>query len=259
MIQEFLRHLLTAAPEHIKKMGYLAESIAIDARQARCKAAWTPHLETTKDTIADECARLGSLDTINVYGAGGLYDVPLERLNLHAATVNLTDIVVLKRARKLTQGLDHLRLVEHDITEYAKPFYEFLTSSNSRLPDVPMHPDLSLGYKPDLAISLNLISQLAIPFYGSCEKYGKTCKPEKLHRLLATAHLNGLKALGCPVLIIADIERVYEENGQEIDREPALPPDLLDMPYKSWWWDIAPKGEANRTINIRHHVGAWRL
>jgi hypothetical protein len=42
MIFEAIQHFITPAPEHIKKMGYLREAIAIEARAKRCKNAVAP-------------------------------------------------------------------------------------------------------------------------------------------------------------------------------------------------------------------------
>ena len=39
MILEALTHLMTPAPRYVKKMGYLKEAIAIEARVKRCQSA----------------------------------------------------------------------------------------------------------------------------------------------------------------------------------------------------------------------------
>ena len=38
-------------PRYVRAMGYLHEQVSIKARHDRCRRAWEPHLERTKDVL----------------------------------------------------------------------------------------------------------------------------------------------------------------------------------------------------------------
>ena len=51
MIAELLRYLVTPCPRYVRAMGYLHEQVSIKARHDRCRRAWEPHLERTRNVI----------------------------------------------------------------------------------------------------------------------------------------------------------------------------------------------------------------
>ena len=80
MIIEWIRSLLTPCPKWARKMGYLAESIAIQARAKRCSAAWAPHQEQSRQMILQAANQCEQKRTVVIAGSGACLDVPLLEL-----------------------------------------------------------------------------------------------------------------------------------------------------------------------------------
>ena len=94
MIIEFLKYLTTPAPRAVKKLGFVAGAIAIEARYKRQKNHWQLHLDKTKQTIMTEVAKLPPQSNILVLGAGGLFDLPYEAISDDDKNLILMDIIL---------------------------------------------------------------------------------------------------------------------------------------------------------------------
>jgi len=79
------------------------------------------------------------------------------------------------------------------------------------------------------------------------------------HDNVLKAHVNWLKKQQSNVLLISDISREYYQGERLVETVASLPELDLEAANETWVWDIAPKGEADREISIRHNVGAWVL
>lgn len=261
MIVESLTHLFTPAPKWVKKLGFVAEAIAIEERLKRCQQNWLPHLNRSKKIILAEAAKLPSGSHILVIGAGGLHDVPYRCLAVSGYKMSLLDIVFLKAARAKVKRLSGIALIEHDITNYAKPFFNWLDNPNTALPEptAPPHINELVQSKPDLIISLNILSQLPIQFEEKVRAVAHGQSFAKQEQALIEQHIYWLKSQNCPVLIITDIEwqTLLNEKTESIEPLPHL--KALGEPVDTWHWDIAPKGEAHKSKALRHKVGAWLL
>ncbi len=259
MIVEFFTHLLTPAPKWVKKLGFVAEAIAIDARYKRCQKNWQPHLIASKKAILAEVKKLPKGANILVLGAGGLHDVPYRCLAVDGYKLSLVDIIFLNAARKKLRGLSGISLIERDITNYGEEFAHWLENTNETCPKPISPPQINelISEKPDLIISLNILSQLPIQFEEKANKIQPELDFTERELALMEQHINWLKKQPCPVLLIGDMERQTIEDGKvkEIELIPLI--EGLGKPINTWQWDIAPQGEAHRTRSLRHKVGAW--
>lgn len=259
MILEWLKSLTTPALPEAKRLGLLREAIAIEARARRCHAEWRPHLNKCMAEINTALGQMKDGGHVVVLGSGGLNDIDLNAMTAKAARIDLVDIVHLSAARRLTTNLRSVSLIEADVTGLAKTFVEWAEHGEGPLPSA--QPGFSfLDGKPDLTISLNLLSQLALPFL----RYQKGRWQEKVQiaefeEHLMQNHIKALRQLPGQKLLITDIERRYFK-GSTIEVDEVLMPSLkLPKPKSTWNWTIAPKSEAKSFDRIEHLVGAFDL
>ncbi len=100
MLKEALEHWLTPCPRRWRKMGYLREQIAIDARLGRHRAEWAPHLEAPRREISAAAIRCGGRRCVLVVGAGLHHDLPIGELAERFDRVVLADLVHRPSARR---------------------------------------------------------------------------------------------------------------------------------------------------------------
>lgn len=251
MIVEAIQHFFNPAPEYIKKMGYLQETIAIEKRAKRCFQQWQSHLDKCKSLILKATHQLRPRSEILILGSGGLHDVPMDQLLKNDFFVSCVDIVHLPRIKKIYPKVN---FVERDITGLVKPLYLSIKNGGHVLAD----PEWEFIKKPDLIVSLNLLSQLSMKMVAYAEKNGKDLGL-LFHKNVLKDHINWLLKQNTKILLISDIEREYFHNGMLIETVGSLPKLPLKNPDETWYWDIAPKGEADKEISIRHKVGSWKL
>lgn len=245
MILEALRHFLTPAPPAVKKMGYVREAIAIEARYKRCRSAWAPHLENCKAEILKAVASLQKGDRVMILGSGALHDVPVAEILAQELDLICVDIVHLPHMRRQYK---ELTFIEKDITELVEPLYKAGSLPNSY--------DVEWEIEAELVISLNLLSQLPLCLVDYAEKQNRAL-PDDFAEQVAQAHLDWLKNLKTPVLLICDRERYYYEGEQQVACEQTA--QGPGKPQMSWLWDVAPKGEAGKNISIQHRVRVYRF
>ncbi len=251
MIFEAVQHFFTPAPSYIRKMGYLREAIAIEARAKRCKIAWQPHLDNCKELLINVADKLDPQSNIMILGSGGLHDVPCEALLRNGHNITCVDVVHLPKTVKRYKGF---RFITRDVSGLIKPLYETVKTGAR----VKADPPWELIKTPDLIISLNLLSQLAMKLIEYAEHHGKDLGILFADNVLK-AHVDWLKNQNTRVLLISDIYREYRVGGKVVETVASLPDLNLNEPDQSWDWNIAPKGEADKEISIRHKVGAWHF
>lgn len=261
MFLEFIQHLRTPAPIHVKSLGFVYGAIAIEARHKRCRESWASHLENTKQAIRD-FVKGRSYRTAYIFGSGGLYDVPLQALLSVSKEVQLVDIVHLNRVRNEMAAHPNVRVVTHDVTGLAKPFYHWLRAPEGTLPPKPVDPGhLTGSLKPgpeDLVISLNMISQLPMAFQTIAKKANRDLPEDYGHQIISK-HIKRVNALPGDTLIISDYEFIDYDEGQDPVTSDATLGNLalLPKPDKNWIWSIVPQGEASATYRSEHRVGVW--
>ena len=261
MIVEFFKHLTTPAPPAVKKLGFVAGAIAIEARFNRQYSHWQHHLEKTKQIIIDEVSKLPEGAHILVLGAGGLFDLPFENIINGGKNLSLLDIVYLRSTRKKVRSHANIKLIEGDITNYVADFYAWMLEPTKPMPTPvsPMAIEKLITSKPDLVISLNILSQLPLQFEQKVAKLKPNFNFDEIANMLMEQHIRWLKALNCPVLVVGDIERNLISDYTIADTEVIIATNSLDQPFDTWVWDIAPKGEIHKDMSFSHKVGAWRL
>ncbi|MDG1995927.1 MAG: hypothetical protein P8J14_05495 [Emcibacteraceae bacterium] len=251
MIIEALTHLLTPAPQYVKKMGYLKEAIAIEARVKRCQGAWQPHLDKCKSLILEQAEALPRGSSIMILGSGGFHDVPIKRLSALSHHITCVDIVHLPKVKK---RYPQVTFMERDVTGLNENLYNAVNKG------VRVSPAQEWEFikTPDLIVSLNLLSQLALKMISYAEMHDNDLGILFQNNVLK-AHVEWLQKQNTNVLLISDIAREYYEGGNLLESVPSLPKMDMPEPSTTWKWDIAPKGEADKDISVVHHVGTWKM
>ncbi len=256
MILEALQHFIYPAPKHIKRMGYLREALAIEARYKRCARHWQPHLQKCKSIIMNEVSGLPEGARVMIVGSGGLHDVPVNELLAMKLKIDCIDIFHLPSIKRTYPGI---RFIEKDVTGLAHLTYQTTPKEKFEPSEYQTgwHPD----EHPDLVISLNILSQLPMTLVSFAKNH-QVDLPERFEVNIRQAHIAWLKNI-CPrSLLITDIKRDYFHKGDLIQSDPALTDrdyDLIGSPEEQWIWNIAPVGETEKDIGIEHTVGKWTV
>ncbi|VAW47562.1 hypothetical protein MNBD_GAMMA04-1076 [hydrothermal vent metagenome] len=252
MLKELWQYVSNTTEHPIaKKMGFLTESIAMEARARRCKSSWGAHYQHCQKAILQASQRAVQKRTVLVLGAGSLHDVPLGILSSQFEQVLLVDLVFLNSARSVAQQFANVELIEYDVTES-------LERIQIGLPMV----DTPMGWLDDptidLVVSLNLMTQLPlIPVRWLIEHFEfSEQEGDVLGKQLILAHLLYLQSFSGEVCLIADREGVeYDAEGNEVDRfDPwwdIEPPKASN----TWQWELMPLGEVDRNRSQKNRVG----
>ncbi|MCF6215392.1 MAG: hypothetical protein L3J58_04365 [Emcibacter sp.] len=255
MILEALHHFLTPAAKEIKTLGFVRESIAIEARYKRCRHAWKGHLDKCQQHILTAASDLKEKATIMIIGSGALHDAPVDELLLLGHRIVLVDIVHLAKIRRKYTQNDQITFLEQDVTGLIKPLFDWQEGARS-----PMATEVRNKLaKIDLVISLNILSQLPINLIKYAARQNIPL-PNDFENILLGNHLDLLHNLAPKHLIISDLERQYWVDGETAKRETALPKNIcqrLQKPCDTWDWHIAPKGELDKDISLLHKVACW--
>jgi len=265
MIAEWLTSLRMPYPRHIRAVGFHKELVALAYRYDRQQAHWQPHLQQTRDVIAAAMDRCPAKRTALVLGAGGLLDVPLARLCEQFARVHLVDVVFLPGTRRAAKRFDNCNLITCDITGTLEPVFDL--DSFAALPR-PVDPAALSGIVPSLTLSVNMLSQLPLMPLDHLERRsnGQLNEDEPplsrfCHDVVAH-HLAWLKSLPGQVCLISDERRfLYRYDAsmaeQSVGEEDALFGNALPPGGEQWMWDIAPPGEQEKHLGIRHLVRGY--
>lgn len=240
MLAEWFRHLVTPAPAAAKRLGYLRELIAIEARHRRCRAAWAPHLEHSRRFVLGAAEGLAKHDKVTVLGSGLLLDVPLAELAESFAEVVLVDIVHLPAVRRTARAFSNVNLIEADVSEMVDDVNAGGVTNTVPIPKLPQGD-------ADLVVSLNLITQVGVML----ARHGVDGDA------VATAHLAALKALPGRVALIGEVTREWVEDGVVVESDRPLAHLDLPPPDEIWSWDLAPAPELDRRRNRRFTVAGY--
>ncbi|MBL4603542.1 MAG: hypothetical protein JKY84_12405 [Emcibacteraceae bacterium] len=256
MIIEALQHFFFKAPKHIKDMGYVKETIAIEARFKRCEEFWAPHLEKCKEQILKAAESLPEGANIMILGSGALHDVPIDALLAQKHHITCVDIVHLPQIRQKYPQVD---FIDKDITGIAEEFYNRVKAHKTYKGRIAFRWDM--GKMPDLVVSLNLLSQLPINMMSFADQQ-KASLHESFSENIMAAHLSWLLSLRTNILLVSDMKRDYFYKKDLVRSDRALETiDYFDHheAIEEWEWDVAPLGEAEKDVRICHTVGAWQI
>ncbi len=229
--------------------------LGIEARYLRCKEYWKRHLDLSKE-FQIRCLEGISGDSIAVFGAGRLLDLPAEKLAGMFREIHFFDADPtlagtwedFRRRLRQNQALhshliDVTGVLEHWTAEMnqivrgkqqgsLRDCIAFLTSAMAKAPEVP---------QMDCSISLNILSQLGIYWRERVEKLIAVHRPAWLAndeqmlpelqqaladsiRRLEEAHLVMLgQSTRSTIIVLSDISFLYyERNRSHWQCEPAL-------------------------------------
>ncbi|MDE0417083.1 MAG: hypothetical protein OXI95_09140 [bacterium] len=260
MLRDIVEILRSPAPLHLGPMGYLRELAGIARRAEECREEWRPHLERTRQVIEHAALGCRQRESVLVTGSGLLLDVPVEMLARTFRRVILVDIHHGRSTRRAVRRLANVELVALDVTGVARACYRFSrTGCHGHLPEG--HPP-AIGDAPfDLAVSVNLMSQLAVMprryVLGHCPAF----PPERLKmftRELISSHIDWLARHGDRVCLITDVERHEDHTDGRAVVVDLLEGVRLGEPDETWTWLIAPEGKVFHDRSVRHRVAAWR-
>lgn len=259
MILEALEHLLTPCPAHIRALGYLSESVALGARCRRQRRAWAPHVAAARRFILDAAERAPRGGRVLVAGAGRLIEVPVRELSRRFAEVVLTDVIHPLPVRIAAWRHRAVRLWPLDVTGLLGPLHAALTAGGA----LPVPPEAGSFDGPsfDLVVSCNLLSQLPLLPLDAIEARAPAVDEaarDAFARALMRAHLRWLRRAGRTAALFTDLESLWlDRQGIVVERESSLRGITLPPPDHLWDWDIAPAGEQDRELALRHRVGGW--
>ena len=259
MLKELVLSLITPCSPSAKKLGYLHEAIATWQRYRRCKEAWAPHIEQSKQFILDGAKSCESHRTALILGAGQCVDIPLEELTNIFNKVLLVDVVFPQKTRRKAIELG-AECIECDIAD----IITFLaTTDSSPLPiAVPQHflDDDTI----DLVVSANIASQLPLLPRTWLEKQGTLSEDELMDvaQGLIGAHFYYLSLFNAQIVLLTD--RRYQTRNKEgvtISEKSALyGVKLPDAEQTLWEWSIAPAPELHADYGRVHQIVAqtWK-
>ncbi len=280
MIVEALKYAAARLAGQDDRHGHLAEAIAMQARHARQRTAWQPHLEQCRATCLDaaQACPPKRRRTALVVGAGLLLDVPLEELARRFQQVVLLDLAFLPGVAARAKALGNVRLLRHDITGCLDGMREMAARTAPLLaPPVTLGPGSAAHGSPsvdwaglDFVYSANLLSQLPLHALAALRRHAphldETAR-EAFAASLIHAHLDWLGGLPCPACLVADVEEyTVEEYAVALTTgEETITPLLYGVEIRgselrgaetarTWTWNMAPGGEALPGMDVRRRV-----
>lgn len=243
-----------------RQLGYPKAAVSLWSRRRRCAALWREHEESTRRFILDVAQSSRRFDSIWLFGAGTLADLPLAELSASFSRVVIFDVALLAGARRRALRFRNIELRLADVTGVIRPLAEW----QPQMPP-PLTPETAMAgldpVPPDCAISVNLLSQLPLLPMEHLRKRGIS-RPaaEAFGRALLQAHLRGLQRLGCPAGLIADATRIWRSRaGETVMQESAVLDIRLPPPEREWFWTLAPRGEIDPEAALEVRVQASRL
>jgi len=256
MLLEALTYLVTPCPPIARRLGFSRELVSIISRHGRCRKAWAPHLENSRNVVRRAIKEAKNRRRVVVLGAGLGYDLPLADLAEAFEEVLLVDLVHGPGIRLAAWRNGNVRLVTHDVTECLGDLVEGRIPG----PEQIAEPERFLGDPTvDLVVSLNIVSQLpALPGDFLEDQSGGNGGEEtadRIGRALVEAHVQYLTRFTGVVCVIGDLEReILAADGKLIETISALRGATLPWDGETWRWDIAPLGEEDPNYAVRNRV-----
>lgn len=264
MIEEFIHYLgAKTKSQAARRLGYVYETAALQARHRRCRTAWQPHIQATQQALIAASTRIDTKGTALIVGGGSLQDLPISHLLTKFQRLVLVDIVFTYQTRRFaSRWPSRVECCYHDVTGAIDGLAQHqCLPSLDRLTSFSL-PDQTLS---DLAwvASVNCLTQLPILPVKWLHRLGvNESDLECIFRLLILAHLNGLKNCQVPVCLITEVEEQHlDQNGQAvevIDHRPLLQSFQQNAScLSSWNWHLQPPGELPNGRSETRTVEAW--
>jgi hypothetical protein len=255
MLTDWLQHLITPPPLHLRELGLPRELTGIRRRSQRFRVAWQPHCDRSKalvEAAAGRCARRGRCVVI---GSSWLNDVPLPALAAAFEEVVLIDLHHPLAARWEARRHPNVRLVAHDVTAALEAAW---AAGQTRSPLPRPLPTLPPDVGPaDLLVSLNLLSQLpCLPeSYLLRRRSHPPAEVAAFCRHLVEAHLAFLRRQPGVVTLITDVElRTVDQSGSLVSQKDTLYGAPPPHPDETWDWVLVPRRSAHP-----HHAEILRV
>lgn len=261
MLREALTWLTTPAQDWARKLGYLHELIAIEARYRRCRSDWQPHLDASRAVIRQAIAQCDRRREAVVYGSGLLLDVPLSDLAEAFERVVLVDAAHLRTSRRKAGRFANVRCVEADVSGVAIGLLLGVGKGSDRLPE-PGMPDIEDPSRIDLAISANLLTQLPVtPLRFLSQRLNVAEEAlDGYARAIMQAHLDHLLTLDAVRCLITETGNEHiDRDGTVIARHDTLRGLTVPPTGQCWHWTVAPPGELSPDYAVRNIVAAATL
>lgn len=249
MLYEFLKYITTPCPPYLRKLGYLSEIIAMEARYKRHQNKWRPHLERTKESILKSAEKCKQKREALILGSGMLYDIPIEQLSEEFEQVILVDIIHMGSVRRRAKQFSNVYIEACDLTGMSKG----LLKGDHEVTPV----DFFLEREGvDLVVSSNILSQLPIkPKKFLEKKLRQDFDSEGFARNIMQVHLDYLKSFNAEICLISDQRRLFnDKKGNFVSGEDLFDGDVLPASKERWVWDIAPAPEITRKYDVSHEV-----
>jgi hypothetical protein len=263
MFTTIFRRFLTSCPPAARQLGLLKEHEDIAKRHARVRAAWAPHLASSKQVVLEAAARCPARRRALVIGAGDCLDVPVTELAEMFGEVVLADIVTSAEVRRWERELPgRVRGVNWDASGALAALAAVReTVAPHEAPEIfaQADPGPPPGGEPDFIVSANCISQLGLVPGHSLPAYAKDkALPERCAKAAARRHLAWLAQRPGVRVLLADAARLdIAADGRQLKRETLHERFGLPKPDRTWRWDLAPIPEWSRDFHRVHEVGAW--
>lgn len=258
MFKEIITYMATPCQSHIRRMGYLYETIAMRERYKRNRSSWQPHLDKSRKAVLSAAKRIKNRNKIMVMGSGLLLDVPIDELSSIFKEVVLSDIIHLPEVRRRIKKLPNVRLIEQDAVGISEKLFQNIKNGLNELP-CPS-PCLS-DSGADLVVSLNMLSQLPIiPHIYAMKNMPEIPENELKNwcRQIVESHIFWLKSLPCATCTISDHSFTKKNiQGNIIETGSTVYGTVLPEPEKSWIWNLAPCGEECHDISKELYIGVW--
>jgi hypothetical protein len=259
MLAELLVWAGIQADPAARRLGYAKAAVSLWSRRRRCQRAWAEHEANTRDFalgVTQDCKRR---DRLWLLGGGTLADLPLAELSAQFQRILVFDIAWLASARRLAKQFPNVELRLADVTGVAGPLAEWRVGLPLPIPSSRALIELD-DVPPDCVLSLNLLSQLPLLPMEHVQKHGVSrTGAEAFGRAILQAHLDGLRALACPVGLAADARRIWRSRaGEVVMSENALLGLELPAAEREWRWPVAPRGEIDNESSLDITVQALR-
>ena len=256
MLLELLESATTPAPLLARRMGLVYESIAIGARYRRCSRDWQDHLLRCHAAIGSAIESAPKHRLAVILGCGGLYDVPWRMLRDRFDRVVLVDMVFPWRTRLRSLYARNFRLCSADVTGILHQLPGW--SLGDALPTPPHDFSLWAGPVPDLIVSANILSQLALfPTRLLRQRGISDGAAIRLTRRVIEHHLARLDEFSDSVrCLITDISlQQLDPSARVLEQRSVLADFVIPDPTLAWCWCAAPLGEIDhKTIQTREVI-----
>jgi len=259
MLPELISYLTTPCPSYARKLGYLKEIIAIQARFQRVQQAWLPHTQHTKQFILHIAKQCQQSRKVLVLGSGVLADIPIEQLAQQFEHVILLDLAHLRPVRRHVKKYPNVHLQICDILGLQESLLNCRLNNLADLQTLtPNFPTLESD--TDLVISANILSQLPILPRNYIEKVSPHLAPhlDDWCRTIIQQHVYYLSQLPCRSCLITDTKHTLMNQRHEIQYEVDMLHGVeLPKAQRHWSWQIAPQGEMPNNQMLQTRVFAY--